>query len=92
MARCQSAQARCQSAHAPGPRGSPQVPQAPGPGATEGAGRSGVRVGDAKVENCFSASSAWQAGQVGASEPKTSSSKGWSQARQTYWKIGTGRV
>src|SRR5437762_1580399 len=69
---------------APGPRGSPQVPQDPA-----------VRGGDpaplpptANTESWRARSSLRQEGHVGAVEPLTRLSKRFRQFRQTYSKIG----
>jgi hypothetical protein len=56
---------------APGPRGSPQLPQAPPP-------PEGIHPPDAdtpKAENCFSNFVAWHWGQTALVDPWTNSSK-----------------
>jgi hypothetical protein len=72
------------TAQDPGPRGSPQVPQAPPP-AIRGAELPELT---AKVENWRDSSRPWHAGHSGAAEAVTSFSKRWSHSLQTYSKIG----
>jgi hypothetical protein len=78
-------------AQEPGPRGSPHEPQGPEakapslPAKGLEPGELPEALGEAKVENCFSALCPWQLGQVGCSAPKSNSVKGVSQDLQTNW-------
>jgi hypothetical protein len=70
----------------PGPRGSPQDPQAPGLELDEEA-QSPVPP-TAKAEISLSSLVALQEGQAGEAEPWTIASKRWRHSWQTYSKIG----
>jgi hypothetical protein len=71
--------------HAPGPRGSPQLPQAP-----EEAGASDELFAEtAKTDSCgVSCLLLLQVGQTGFSLPNTRASNRWSHPLQMYSKIG----
>ena len=64
----------------PGPRGSPQAPQAPLAGTPEGR----TLAATPKADGSFSRLALAHAGQVGRSDPRISSSKRSPQARQAY--------
>ena len=74
----------------PGPRGSPQDPQASGTSAAAAP----FPLLTAKTESCFSSLSLSQEGQRGASslELRTSDSKRLSHSKQAYSKIGMSRL
>jgi hypothetical protein len=71
--------------HAPGPRGSPQLPQPP-----EGAGAADELFAEtAKTDSCWASFLLLlQVGQTGFSLPNTSVSNRWSHPLQMYSKIG----
>src|SRR5881628_1333497 len=69
---------------APGPRGSPQLPQ-PRP---EGLGDDAPFADTAKTDNCGASFLLWHCGQSAFSLPYTSASKEWLHSLQTYSKIG----
>lgn len=71
---------------APGPRGSPHIPQ----GAADGVlGEDEGPVATANPDSCFSSSALAQAGQLGASRSRVRYSKWWPQARHAYSNKGT---
>ncbi len=71
---------------APGPRGSPQLPQ--GPGISRAAALELPEWAE-KTESCFSSFSLLHEGHCGVSlEPRTSVSNLWSHFLQAYSKIG----
>jgi hypothetical protein len=72
---------------APGPRGSPHVPQPPGDAAAALEDDEDL-VETANVESCFSRLRLWQAGHDGGRSPVTNCSNGRWQSRQTYSKSG----
>lgn len=75
---------------APGPRGSPQVPQGPGaPMRIEGPPPLVPLVCAANTDSRFSSAVAWQAGHSGVSFPRTSVSNVCAQALQAYSYSGT---
>src|SRR5215467_6522270 len=69
---------------APGPRGSPQVPQGP----TDSLGADPPLADTAKTESCGASFLLWHLGHPGFSAPKTRASKRWLHPRQMYSKIG----
>jgi len=71
--------------HAPGPRGSPQLPQAP-----EGAGAADELFAETAKTDSWRVRSLLllQVGQTGFSLPNTSVSNRWSHPLQMYSKIG----
>ena len=71
--------------HEPGPRGSPQLPQAPDEGE-----KLFCDSETAKVESCWSRFRLAHPGHSGASDPRTIASKRRSHSLQTYSKIGIG--
>src|SRR5690348_9702402 len=70
---------------APGPRGSPQLPQGAGDEA-----KLFSELPTAKLDNCCSRFFPEQDGQRGESAPRTTASKRRSQSLQIYSKIGIG--
>ena len=74
--------------HAPGPRGSPQEPQAPIDGAEDDIPFAET----AKTENFGVRLLLWHFGQEAFSLPKTRASNSWSQLLHTYSKIGIGEL
>jgi len=71
---------------APGPRGSPQVPQAPRPSALPGPRE--LPVTAENVERSFSSFALRHEGHWGRSRPKTRVSNSWSHSLQRNSKIG----
>jgi hypothetical protein len=71
---------------APGPRGSPHIPQ----GAAEGvaAREDDAPFATANTDSCFSSSALAQAGQLGVSRSRVRNSKWWPQARHAYSNRG----
>jgi hypothetical protein len=70
---------------APGPRGSPHMPQ----GEAEGVAREDDEpFATANTDSCFSSSALAQAGQLGVSRSRVRYSKWWPQARQAYSNRG----
>jgi hypothetical protein len=71
--------------HEPGPRGSPQLPQAP-----EGMGVAdeGTLLCTAKTESCEARFLPWHLGQLAFSFPMTRVSKEWLQPLQVYSNMG----
>ena len=70
---------------APGPRGSPHIPQ----GAADGAPSEDEEpFATANTDSCFSSSALAQAGQLGASPSRVRYSKWWPQARHAYSNSG----
>lgn len=69
---------------APGPRGSPQVPQGP----AEGMDADPPLADTAKTDSCGASFLLWQRGQAGFSLPRTRASKRCLHRLQMYSKIG----
>jgi hypothetical protein len=74
---------------APGPRGSPHIPQ----GAADGVpGEDEGPFATAKTDSCFSSSALSQAGQLAVSCPRVRYSKWWPQARHAYSNRGMSSI